>query len=561
MSEKSNTRDISESSVQYVIETSKILSENINFYIFSKSLCNGVLHKPSLLQFLNGTDETDCEDFWCLSMRSAQCDGFWHCADGRDELNCSLNSLPAAAKASKLLHTLNNCSVMEHFCLHIFNQSNNSSRSCIPLSYAANGQIDCLGATDERHSVCDYRKVRSINLTFYQCAGENNLCITLDRICNGYPDCPMKDDERLCEWRPMDVVDNFFYCRNGTQLRRFRTQCNGILDCADGEDEWFCDLKISGPQIESIIANKFLLYPRNLENISIPSIYHIRNYVLVHSNIKSDWYCNRGISIIDAQSHRCLCPSSYFGERCENQQKRISVVAQVVSPPALKKHVAIKLILYLIDNTSLEILANEEILHFPYVHYLYKHFVTLSSSRTEQAFVRIDTYEVDMERVITYLGSWKFDIPFPFLPVRRLPVRLVISGNENLFSLRKLACPTCIHGQCLLYQNSDHPLCRCYNGWTGFACNESFHCASGAISIGSQRCLCPMNRHGFDVMFQILSSVNARMEALVYHWMLALDKALVYAQINIMVNTVNESMPVYPLSDLIKINQKCYLSF
>ncbi|CAF5164182.1 unnamed protein product, partial [Rotaria magnacalcarata] len=72
-----------------------------------KDLCNGREIKPSLIHLINGNDETDCEDFWCLSSLSMRCNGYWECADGRDELNCSLDSLPATAKSAKLLHILN----------------------------------------------------------------------------------------------------------------------------------------------------------------------------------------------------------------------------------------------------------------------------------------------------------------------------------------------------------------------------------------------------------------------------------------------------------------------
>ncbi|CAF3450661.1 unnamed protein product [Rotaria sp. Silwood2] len=205
-----------------------------------------------------------------------------------------------------------------------------------------------------------------------------------------------------------------------------------------------------------------------------------------------------------------MCPSSYFGERCENQRERISIVLHVVSSPKFQRNNAIKVILYLVDTASQQILADEEILHFPYVHSSYKHLVLLSSDRAPHSFVRIDTYEVDMKQVIGYRASWKYDLPFPFLPVRRLAIRLVLSDNNSFSARTGFKCHTCIHGQCSPYQNSDDVFCQCYDGWTGIGCNESFICASGAMPIHSNRCVCPMSRYGTRCFISNLAICQCR---------------------------------------------------
>ncbi len=123
---------------------------------------------------------------------------------------------------------------------------------------------------------------------------------------------------------------------------RSRFQCNGKLDCADGEDEWFCDLQINGPTITPLDIMKFSLYPIDLQNISTQPVHHIEAYALMSSYAESSWYCNRGVSITDSGLRRCLCPSSYSGERCENQRERISVILQIISSPSLQRDIAIK---------------------------------------------------------------------------------------------------------------------------------------------------------------------------------------------------------------------------
>ncbi len=461
-------------------------------------MCDGNESPSSLLWLIDGTDETDCEDFWCLSSPSTRCNGYWDCIDGRDELNCSLNVLPTDAKSMKLLHTLNGCDTMEHFCLHVSNRSRDLSRSCIPASYAGDGYVDCWGATDERHNICQYGKTTTTMSprNVYRCFGEDKICVRVREICDGRQDCPMGDDEKLCDWRPTNIIDDNFLCGNGTRFHRFRVQCNSKLDCPSGEDEWFCDLEISAPRLIDFVDMNIPFYPPSLQNNTTRSVHQIQARTLATSSTKSSWYCNRGISIADSELRRCLCPGSYSGERCEYQRERISVILQIISPPSLQRDIAIKFVLYLIDVTSLSILVEEEILHLPYIHSSYKHLVTLSSVRANNSFVRIDAYEVSTQQVIAYRTSWKFDLPFPFLPVRRLATRLDLTDDGGFVYRSRLTCHACLYGQCLFYRNSDDVFCHCYNGWTGPSCNESFLCAPVAMSLNSRRCLCPMNRHG-----------------------------------------------------------------
>lgn len=461
-------------------------------------MCNGIESQPSLLWLLNGTDETDCEDSWCFILSSTRCDGYWDCIDGRDELNCS-TKLSYSTKTSIALHNLSGCNMDEHFCLPITDLPGNISRSCLSISRVSDGHIDCWGATDERRSFCDYTIHGSDILKRYHCAGDNKICISLITVCNGHADCPLKDDETLCDWLPLSVDENYFYCRNGIRILRRVKLCNGELDCADGEDEWFCNLKIprsSKTTIRAFHEIYFPVYPIDLPEIFASDTFSIQRIPPTSLFIASNWYCNRGMAIKNRGQRRCLCPSSYMDERCEIQRARVSLFLQVISPASLQREIAIKLIVYLIDITSMDTLGDEEILHLPYIHSLYKHLVTLPSIHANTSFVRIDAYEVNMQQIIAYRTSWKFDLPFPFLPVRRLAARLILSDDQNFAFRRRASCRSCIHGECLSYQNSDDVFCRCHNGWVGATCNVSFMCAFGAVTLNSYRCLCPMSRYG-----------------------------------------------------------------
>ena len=461
-------------------------------------MCDGINDEPSLIKLLNGTDETDCDHVWCLLTSYTRCNDFWDCIDGRDELNCSVEESTNKKKSSLALHSIYGCSMSEHFCIPSPDLFNITSRWCLPKSRAGDGRVNCWGATDERTKSCNYTSFAPENMHRYPCAGNSNICIDVTKICNGKIDCPLEDDEKLCNWLPINDDVGLFYCRNGSVIRRNR-RCDDRIDCSHGEDERFCDLKHRRNVLS--IGHKFnavlySTYPVELLKSSQISQRHFQMTVSSLPYVTSNWSCNRGMPILDRDQRRCLCSPSYFGEHCENQQSRISIFLRIISFASFPREIALKLVLYLIDITSSKILVDEEVVHLPSIHSTYTHLSLLPSIYANNSFVRIDAYEVFQQQVIGYKLSWKFDIPFSFLPVRRLSVRLTLPDEETVVSRQRVGCHPCIHGECLSYENSEDRFCRCHNGWTGINCNISFICAPGAQSLNSHRCLCPLNRHG-----------------------------------------------------------------
>ncbi|CAF3577335.1 unnamed protein product [Rotaria sp. Silwood1] len=98
---------------------------------------------------------------------------------------------------------------------------------------------------------------------------------------------------------------------------------------------------------------------------------------------------------------------------------------------------------------------------------------------------------------LKYRASWIFPVRFPFLPVHRLAIRLIVPPST--FGPHKSCTPSCIHGQCFTYVNDQSStFCRCESGWTGFQCNIPFtcNCAFDSLCVDRSTCVCPINRFG-----------------------------------------------------------------
>ncbi|CAF4687903.1 unnamed protein product, partial [Rotaria socialis] len=85
-------------------------------------------------------------------------------------------------------------------------------------------------------------------------------------------DCPVnyfEDEKLLCPWQNRSLVthssNTYFTCHNGLQIG-FNQVYNGILNCANGEDEVFC--RIADSPWNAAYNDRFLLdidiYPQQL---------------------------------------------------------------------------------------------------------------------------------------------------------------------------------------------------------------------------------------------------------------------------------------------------------
>ncbi|CAF4712206.1 unnamed protein product [Rotaria socialis] len=131
-------------------------------------------------------------------------------------------------------------------------------------------------------------------------------------------DCPFnyfEDEKLLCLWQNRSLVthnsNTYFTCHNSLQIG-FNQVCNGILNCANGEDEVFC--RIADPPWNAAYSDRFLLdidiYPQQL----VPHVKQIRDQSLMHAV----WYCNHGLRAYkgDSNNEFFFCPFYLYGYRC-----------------------------------------------------------------------------------------------------------------------------------------------------------------------------------------------------------------------------------------------------
>ncbi|CAG9772742.1 unnamed protein product [Ceutorhynchus assimilis] len=105
----------------------------------------------------------------------------------------------------------------------------NCGNMCIPLEKRCNGQIDCINMMDEKECEC--------NLTSHFHCGNQTSCLAKEKICNGKVDCWDKSDEIHCQ-KNIFCEENYIPCTNGQCIPKEK-MCDNKPDCLDRTDEPF----------------------------------------------------------------------------------------------------------------------------------------------------------------------------------------------------------------------------------------------------------------------------------------------------------------------------------
>ena len=393
------------------------LGESSRFGILFNRLCDGIVEHIS--ETTHDTDESDClVTEWDCFTQYTRCNGAWNCPDGRDEFNCSGESL---AKFQ--------CKNTSHFCLDI--QTGNAK--CLPMKQAGDGTIDCVGSFDER-DFCR-RKYPNEHFRRYRCKNSDQ-CIIETQICDCHQDCPENDDETIaCHWinNGQEPICNKkgFRCRNNqfllNEMHQSPIHCNSRFECSEGEDEIFCDLidvdkvirDFSVDEIESYVKVSKSGISRSLSTTNDNSMY---------------WYCNYGLyvrSITDSAGFVCLCSDHYYGDRCQFQRKRVILSLRLQTSSIFNNSQSIfKFVVLLVRNgTKISVLSHEQFIYIVQLQCLPRYIIHLLYPIDDKSLLSVNhSVEIHMfdAQTLKHWFSWQFDVPFNFLPVNRMSKHLVL---------------------------------------------------------------------------------------------------------------------------------------
>ena len=407
-------------------------------------VCNGYEHlSPVVIHGLNETDETHCQHWPCNNMYT-RCDGAWNCLNGADELNCEPIQCP--------LNT--------HECVSFTGKE----ITCLPIELAGNGIVDCLGATDERE-FC--RKLQPTNVAQrYKCLNES-----------------------LC----MPVLDG---CR--VELCLYP---KGMI-CSDQAIETIvrllnADEKLKKPQREYFFIDSSSLMTAR-ENLTVgSSLSHLFGTTRTE-------LCMRGVLIYTRKnlSMTCLCPPSYYGNRCQYQSQRVSLTIQLTQICNSLCTGIYAMIVSLIDEDHI-IHDYEQFTYISTYECQKKFFIYLlyrirSKNATKIYHIQIDAYH---KINVTYYSSWILPVNFSFLPVNRVAANLYIPANSVVHMAN--CSKSCVHGQCMTYINQpNQQFCHCLSNWSGVNCTIPLSCNCHQDSHCYEKknnrsiCICPLNKYG-----------------------------------------------------------------
>ena len=246
-----------------------------------QNLCNGFTQmRPVLIDGHGETDETNCEH-WPCSNGYTRLDGIWNCPNGLDEWLTGPNLT---------------CAPSDHVCLHPISYN----LSCLPVNRVNDGQVDCIGGTDERY-ICRRKHPNRMTIRFL-CRNTSDQCEFISDLCNNRSDCPLDDDERFCQSNTQSLCAA---AQNGKRSRR---------------EDYMCQLDDSKkPAVRYFALYDFPNYPPMAPSAKQLPLQHF-DYKLAAAVEATSmfsrldwpprWRCNRGLTIRVNDEFRCICPPS-----------------------------------------------------------------------------------------------------------------------------------------------------------------------------------------------------------------------------------------------------------
>ena len=438
-------------------------------HISFPTACDGFTELlPININGRNETDETECQ-YWKCNNTYTRCDGLWNCLNGADEVNCNLSSL------------LFKCPLHHHICISPITYQ----LMCLPIEKANDGNIDCLGATDEP-TLCRSNHYHLTPTNFHCKNDTSRPCIWFDGNCGPGTKYKCRDIEPICNYS--ESSSEWIL----TDVQKFLIE--RISDLQKEQIVYF-----------SIDKSKQL---ENEERTTYSSIVRTTRHYPQH--------CHRGLPLrvwlnskINLSNITCLCPSNYYGNICQYQNQRVSLTLRLQAYSDSRKTL-FSLIILLIDDTNQRIIHSYKQLTYIYVKDCQTkfNFNLLYSNRpkdlSKHYSIHIDIYE---KISFKYYGSFLIPLNYLFLPVHRIALLLNIPRTSD--NVKSCSNMECIHGKCIKYLDNpnDISFCQCDEGWSGKSCTISHMCtcSPGSLCIGispSNRsiCICSLNKWGYQCL-------------------------------------------------------------
>ncbi|CAF4339923.1 unnamed protein product [Rotaria sp. Silwood2] len=430
-------------------------------------ICNLNVNKNIRSLKITETDETNCT-WWPCNNPYTQCDRYWHCLNGADELNCPNTK----------------CSFNEHECT---NKEFELSH-CLPLAQMYEKYLYPCNRTLLHRDVYLYNE--TMNISQNHLSWSYDECVTSEKLCGTNHHFNTSSLENAT-------------CLYGSQQSnlRFNYKVKHF-----SSNEYLCTLQYSVQSSKRSYyfstAKRLGYFPAMSINHSISPISKTNRKKNIIDNIDFRLlsYCHRGILILSGQNEtkKCLCPPNYFGARCQWQNQRISLTVQLQWQSTASTTVIFQVIIMLMDEQKQIAVNHEQITYMPtrdcYTKFnIYLLYPSRPKSLSNNYSIRIDLYE---KTKLDFWASWHVKIPFQFLPVNRIVTQLFIPEIRELNPCL-LSCGK--HGKCRRYVNKKSLFfCQCDQGYSGAYCNitHKCNCATDSLCFDSSISICSLYKFG-----------------------------------------------------------------
>ena len=364
----------------------------------------------------------------------------------------------------------------------------------ISLHRVNDGYRDCLYSDDERNS----RETR-IGPYRYRCQTVSSpfQYVSYQQLGNGIDDCLDRSDEEIYSWNRTRCPRGTFACADGKGCRQNR--CDQNSWCEDSSNSFWCSnpsrslaWKYRSTKDQTVVSKS----ERSCSNQAIdtahrfPSIVPDRSLRALISPLILSGYCNRGFYLFapDRSTLYCFCPPSYYGDRCQYDRRRVTVLLRFDRGDRERIPLMINVLVTLVHNKT-RIVDHHFLTNFARENSSKHHLYLLyPRPRPPGSYsVRVEAYHS-----LRLLAFWEYPLsPFELLPVIRLAKVLEFAQDVSPSECRENYCRN--SGRCSRIL-SEHWICLCPWEWHGTFCEKRTirpRCAPHSLVREDQICICP----------------------------------------------------------------------